>query len=160
MRMSVGLSLIIVAVVAVFGLYVRLAPSDPAKWHINPLTKGQAGQPGGVLVSKQGGDFAAYEYALSPTTLLSMFDEVALAAPRTKILAGSLREGHITYITRSPFWGFPDYISVLAVPTRDGATLAIYSRLRFGQSDLGVNRKRLKAWLAQLDDKAAAHRLS
>jgi len=61
-------------------------------------------------------------------------------------LAGSVAAGKITYIARSKWMGFPDYITL---EWTDGR-LRVYSRLRFGQSDLGVNGRRLDAWLSQV----------
>jgi len=55
-------------------------------------------------------------------------------------------EGRVTYITRSKLWGFPDYSTF---ETRDG-DLLIHARLRFGSSDMGVNRARVTDWLARL----------
>ena len=59
-------------------------------------------------------------------------------------------EGRITYITRSAAFGFPDYTTVEAVTAEDGTRLAIYARLRFGQSDMGVNQARVEEWLSAL----------
>ena len=55
-----------------------------------------------------------------------------------------------TYVQTSALLAFPDYISVKAVPVGDGAGLVIWSRSRFGKSDLGVNRERIEEWLAKL----------
>lgn len=82
--------------------------------------------------------------------MLGKFDALALATPGVTILAGTVAEGHVTYIARSRVVGFPDYISVVAYPQDGGTALAIYGRLRFGRSDFGVNRKRAQRWLAAL----------
>ena len=79
-------------------------------------------------------------------TRLASFDSAFRAEPRTEVLAGSIDEGRITYISRTRFWGFPDYTTV---ELRDGK-LYILSRLRFGASDLGVNRNRLERVLGRL----------
>ena len=56
-----------------------------------------------------------------------------------------------TYVQRSAWMRFPDYISVRALPAGDKrATLAVFSRSRYGASDLGVNAKRVSAWLAAI----------
>ena len=73
----------------------------------------------------------------------------ALRSPRrlrTEVLAGSPSEGRVTYITRSMWFGFPDYTTVQLED--DG--LEIYGRLRFGQSDQGVNRARVEGWLDRI----------
>ena len=62
------------------------------------------------------------------------------------VLAGSVEEGMVTYITRSAVFGFPDYTTV----RQRGDELEIYGRLRMGYSDLGVNGKRIDRWLALL----------
>ena len=60
--------------------------------------------------------------------------------PRTHVLAGSVADGRVTYITRSRVFGFPDYTTL----EQDGDRLKAYARLRFGGSDLGVNATRLE----------------
>jgi uncharacterized protein (DUF1499 family) len=49
-------------------------------------------------------------------------------------------------------FNFPDLVTVQVSPAPpDGATLVIWSRSVYGESDLGVNRKRVVAWLSALD---------
>lgn len=112
--------------------YIRFAPSDPTRWH-RPV-EGQADRdwPSGVL-------------RLTEASLADL-DAVARDWPRTKLLAGSVDEGRVTYITRTALWGFPDYTTVEARETGS----AIYARLRFGRSDFGVNGRRVSNWLAAL----------
>lgn len=125
--------------------YIRFAPSDPARWHMAPRLKALDGaQPGAVLVVSGG---AAVNLAVpDPAAALARLDAIALATPRTQRLAGSVSEDRITWITRSRFWGFPDYTTAEVTP--DG--LLIYARQRFGSQDWGVNAARLQDWLAQL----------
>jgi uncharacterized protein (DUF1499 family) len=48
-------------------------------------------------------------------------------------------------------WNFPDLVTVQVDPAgADRSRLIIWSRSVYGQSDLGVNRKRTLAWLAAL----------
>lgn len=61
-------------------------------------------------------------------------------------MAGSISSGMVTYITRSKFWGFPDYATIWV----SGDDLIVYSRLRFGRGDMGVNKARVEDWLLQL----------
>ncbi|MBD3677652.1 MAG: DUF1499 domain-containing protein [Rhodobacteraceae bacterium] len=144
---------LLLVVVALLGLlaYIRLAPSDPVRWHVNPLSADSPGE-AGILLRPEGGDDVAPTWQMTSEDLLAAFDQVARAAPRTRKLAGSVEEGQITYVTRTKWMGFPDYVSVRAVPAGEGkATLAVFSRLRFGGSDLGVNRARLMGWLARIE---------
>lgn len=149
------LSVIIVLALGV-GLYVRLAPSNPAVWQVDPARVTAPKDKGHFLVRPEGGDAPGQNYALRPEALLTAFDRIVLASPRTRVLAGSVAEGTITYITRSALWGFPDYTTVSAVPVADGARLVIFARQRFGSKDLGVNKARVLGWLAELDAGAAA----
>lgn len=122
-------------------LYVRFAPTDPARWHVDPAAAADPGR-SGVLLRVQLAD--------RPERALERFDRTARAAPRVSLLAGSIQAGRITYVARSKWVGFPDYITVTARAAETGSTLIILSRLRFGQSDLGVNRARLENWLEAL----------
>lgn len=75
-------------------------------------------------------------------------DAVIRATPRTRVLAGTLDDGQITYVTRSRGFGFPDYTTLSL--SDGGQVIEIRSRLRFGKSDLGVNRARIERWLEAL----------
>jgi uncharacterized protein (DUF1499 family) len=144
----------IVAVLAVaFAVFLRVAPSDPVRWHVDPVTVDPPGFPGAVLM-RPGADRAGPSFDMDPQTLMAAFDRVARATPRVSLLAGSVDDLHVTYIARSAVFGFPDYVSVRALPDGDGARLAVFSRLRFGYDDMGVNAARLDDWLARLGDGA------
>ena len=123
------------AVIAGSVAFIRLAPSDPARWH----------QPPNVSENK---DFGAGVKRLIPIGPegLARLHAIILATPRTRVLAGSVDQGMVTYITRSALFGFPDYTTIQA----DGDLLKIYARLRFGRSDTGVNRTRVEAWINAL----------
>jgi uncharacterized protein (DUF1499 family) len=115
--------------------FIRLAPSDPARWHVPPQ------------VSENKDFSAGVKRLISPgPDGLARFDEIALSTPRTSVLAGSVESGMVTYITRSAVFGFPDFTTV----QQDGDTLQIYARLRFGRSDTGVNRARIGKWIDAL----------
>jgi uncharacterized protein (DUF1499 family) len=81
---------------------------------------------------------------------LARFHLFARAQPRTGIVAGDLDSLMITYVQRSRFIGFPDYLTVKVVEMKGGAGLTVYSRSRYGRGDFGVNRARVEAWLAAL----------
>lgn len=138
--------LLLVALIA----WVRLAPIDVARWHGDPLNA-PISDLGGWVVRPEDGQATAPVWAVPPEQALAAFAAVAEAAPRTRLLAGTVAEGHVTFVQRSRLWGFPDFISVRALPAPGGSTLAIWSRQRFGKGDMGVNRERVERWLAQLD---------
>lgn len=82
---------------------------------------------------------------------MQKFNEIALAEPRTLLLAGNVADLHTTCVARTKFWGFPDYIAVKALSDSTSPTLAVVPRLRFGASDPGVNTARIDRWLKALD---------
>jgi uncharacterized protein (DUF1499 family) len=132
--------IVLVVVLAALMLYVRLAPTDVALWHKRPA----AAVPGDTLTM---GSFQAVRRITAPATqVLEAVEGIARATPRTKLLAGNVAEGMMTFQTRSRLWGFPDYTTV----TVEGDLLVIYGRLRFGSGDVGVNKARIENWLAAL----------
>ena len=141
--MKIAFLLIVIAVVALVA-YIRLAPSDPARWHIalHPRPADIAA-PSPQMVVLRGGAYIDLPFA---DDLLARLDTIVIATPRTVRLAGNVGEGRMTWITRTALWGFPDYTTAELGPKG----LILYSRLRFGDSDMGVNAARLARWLAAL----------
>ncbi|MBI1171464.1 DUF1499 domain-containing protein [bacterium] len=153
MRVVMVFAAVLLVAILGFAAYVRLAPTDPARWQVDISTL-----PGldwtrlpvdatGVVALPNG---AMARLTLAPDqapATLAKLDAAALATPRTIRLAGSAAEGRVTWETRSRLWGFPDYTTAQITVT--GAIL-IYARQRFGSKDLGVNAARLQDWLARL----------
>ena len=141
--MKLVLTLIFVAAAALVA-YIRLAPSDAARWHIvlHPRPMEIAAPSAQVVVLKGG----AYIDLPNADGLLARLDAIVMATPRTVRLAGSVGEGRMTWITRSALWGFPDYTTAEVGPQG----LTMYARLRFGGGDMGVNAARLAGWIASL----------
>lgn len=145
-------------VVALAGaIYVRTVSDDPAQWHVDPTVAERTGRPNDFLVAPPSfsaavPDVEAAVHALPPRELLFLLDSVASQSAGASILAGSLDDLWITYVQRTAIIGFPDYISVKAVQVEGGSALVIWSRSRFGHSDMGVNRKRIETWLSQIAD--------
>ncbi|MBO9396172.1 DUF1499 domain-containing protein [Shimia sp. R9_2] len=123
------------AVVALLAVYVRVAPSDPTKWHV-------AAQ----FDQNSDGENSARRIVDTGPDGLTRLNEIALSTPRTTVLAGALEDGMITYVTRSKLLSYPDYTTAQQV----GDTLKINARSRFGKKDFGVNAKRIEAWIAAL----------
>lgn len=146
--MKIALVLIVLLVLA-GAAWVRLAPHDTARWHVDPLAAAAPAR-GGWLVRPEGGNAPAPVLAASPEEVLAALAAIAADTPRTRMLAGSVQEGRITWVTRSALWGFPDYTTATAVAVPGGAAPVILARLRFGADDLGVNRARVEDWLARL----------
>lgn len=132
--MMMVLWILLAAVVVAMG-YVRLAPSDTVRWHGPLEVSADRDLPTGV----------ERVIAAGPETLARL-DALIRATPRTQVLAGTVQDGLITYVTRSRVFGFPDYTTVQQVDD----TIRILGRLRFGQSDLGVNKARVDGWIRAL----------
>ncbi len=84
-------------------------------------------------------------------TFTAQFRVIALAAPRTRVLAGSVEEGMITYVTRSRVFGFPDYTTLHVTADAQGSRATLYGRQRFGKLDFGVNSARIQGWLGAVE---------
>jgi len=135
-RILIGLIVVLLGL----WLYVRLAPNDPADWHTLPdvETPQTREEPGGYL--------AARRITAPADEVLNAVMNVARSTDRTVLVSGDVAEGMLTFRTRSRVWGFPDHTTVAV----QGDLLVIYGRLRFGGSDLGVNKDRVERWLAVL----------
>ncbi|KZY36861.1 hypothetical protein A3731_15470 [Roseovarius sp. HI0049] len=132
--MRIAVIVVVVVLVLAVGLvaYVRLAPSDPARWHKMPDDVADRDFSSGAMrVIKAGeGD-------------LARLHGIIAGSPRTTVLAGSVEEGMITYVSRTKLMGFPDYTTV----QQASGDIRLHARQRFGSSDLGVNAKRVDGWL-------------
>ncbi|MGB3406146.1 MAG: DUF1499 domain-containing protein [Jannaschia sp.] len=142
------ITLLVVGVAVAAAVYVRLAPMDPDVWNVNPETTGRTGKPNDYLVGP-GGDREAIETDVAPAELQRRLDDLLLAMPRTERLAEMPQEGLWTYVQRSAIMGFPDAITLRITPDGAGSRLVIWSRSRYGQSDLGVNAARVRTLLEQ-----------
>ncbi len=137
-------------------LYVRFAGHDPAVWHVDPVSAPTPETPNSYRVVQPGSPVPESGresplFAATPSELMAAFEAHALAQPDTIRLAGSSEEGFTTFVQRTPLVKYPDYISVRAVSVGEGqSALVILSRSRYGQSDLGVNKARIDAWLDAL----------
>lgn len=145
-----ALVLVVLGVVAV-GLFVRFAPVTPEDWHVDPVTVVRPDAENFYLLRPQDGDGPAPVFDAAPETVAMAFQELAGAMPRSRLLHGSAAEGHMTVIVRSQLIGFPDFVTVKVLKVEGGTALAVFSRSRYGHSDMGVNKTRVEEWLAALD---------
>ena len=90
-------------------------------------------------------------FPIGAAELRQVFTRLIALVPRVSLVAENDRDLTDRYIQRSAVMGFPDTIVVRFLDLPDGrSTLAIYSRSQLGSGDFGVNRARVKAWLAML----------
>jgi len=143
----------VVAIGLGFVLWVRFSRDDPARWHVDPMAAVLSGKPNQFLLKPEN----APVFAVDAASLAQAFDDMAMAQPRVERLAGSVGELWLTYVQKSAVMRYPDYISMRFVDNADGtATLAVFSRSRYGHSDLGVNRGRVKKWIKALGQAVVA----
>ncbi len=98
-------------------------------------------------------DIVTHAYAVPPERLYAAIRTVAAAQPRTypQVAYDDRMQAH--FVARSAVFNFPDLIAAQVQPD---STLILWSRSVYGAGDLGVNRRRLTAWLAALDATLAA----
>ncbi len=148
--LKLALLLLVLLALAVV-LYIRFAPSDPQVWHVDPLTAEKPATPNAFLLRPGTGKYPAPEFAVSATALAAAFDDLVLRERHVTRLAGAPDGLWATYVARTPVMGYPDYVSVKFIPlASDRATVAIFSRARFGYGDRGVNRRRVLGWIKSL----------
>lgn len=76
--------------------------------------------------------------------ILANLESKDVSLTKVNVDTAGMRE---KYVMRSPFWKFPNLISVEYIPLEnDQSTIAIYAQAQLGQSDLNAN----KAFIDQL----------
>lgn len=118
-----------------FQAYVRLAPLPLTSFPVTDdrIEPGDYSVPGGIHIVR-----AVDDYDVQAKLL-----DVITASPRTRQIQP---DRGAKFVVRSKFWGFPDVVQVW----QENGLLHVQSHLVFGLSDLGVNRKRVHAWLDQI----------
>ncbi len=66
------------------------------------------------------------------------------------IIASDADQGRIEAVARVPWWGFRDDIVIRLTSISGGTRVDIRSKSRVGEGDLGVNARRISAWLDRL----------
>ena len=105
------------------------------------------------------GDYQTTPHAISPRLKVSSenlkqyFMEVVSNQQKVELIRTSDDGKQLDYVQRTPLMGYPDTITVRFIDQDQGySTLAIYSRSRYGYSDMGANAKRVTAWLKELQE--------
>lgn len=93
-------------------------------------------------------DQEAKNYPVDAVTLKLRFI-VAIGTDNIEIVE---KGDHILrFIVRSDFLKLPTTVNLAFFPTDNGSTFALYARSQIGHSDFGLNEKRVKKWLVELD---------
>lgn len=119
-----------------FALWVRFAPTDPARWHLDPATAPRPTTPNWAEADRVS--------QLPPAQIAQSIATRARAEGATRI-AGDDRFD--TWEARSRLMGYPDYVTIRLTPAGEGTRIQAFSRARYGYGDGGVNSARLRRWL-------------
>jgi uncharacterized protein (DUF1499 family) len=124
------------------------APIDPAAI-VRPATPNTAlAAPAGFAPAP---DIVTPAYHVPADRLFAAVRKVADSQPRTFQAALYADRLQAQFVARSLVFNFPDIVMVQVKPEGPGASdLILWSRSVYGESDLGVNRKRAQAWLDAL----------
>ena len=96
-------------------------------------------------------DLVIPAFTCDAARLYAALREYALAQPRTKLQSESPNENHMSFVQRTAYWHFPDdMVAEITALENGGAALILSSRARYGMKDFGVNRRRVKRWIAAL----------
>jgi len=120
-------------------LYIRLAPSDPARWHADPESIFDPRTPNFARLSA--------DIALPRDTV---FQRIAAQAGREGAVPLAGDEALMTWVARTRLMKFPDYVTIRLDETTEGTRVTALSRARFGRGDHGVNAARLGRWIGRL----------
>lgn len=97
-------------------------------------------------------DLASLKLAIPPNQAF----EQALALAKDngwEVVSKVPEEGRIEATTKSLLYGFTDEVAVRVKPANGGSIVDVRSRSRIGRIDRGVNAKRIRAYLAVLDQR-------
>jgi uncharacterized protein (DUF1499 family) len=144
--MRIALILLAVVLVAVIAaaIWFRTVAMPAEVWHVDPAAVTPPASPNYDLRT---GDRAPV-FDVTPDVMAARIDAIA-TAEGADLIGGSLAQGHMTYVVRSRLMGYPDAVSVRLVPVGQGTRVEIFSRSRFGYSDMGVNAARVERWISE-----------
>jgi uncharacterized protein (DUF1499 family) len=154
-------ALVLVGLAVVFAAFLRLSGKIDDLLPAEPMTVADfetltlPGSPNTYLVCPDGvcaatPDRVSPTFSLPPATLIDRLIEMAPRDGATEI--ERIDDMSVEMVVRTPIVRWPDRVSVRAY-TADGAAsvVAIYSRSKYGSSDLGANKARVDRWLEKLE---------
>lgn len=136
---------------------ISTAPHKPEDWHKDPLRIATCETPNCFRMAPEGSTTEIIHetspvYSINPIELAQAFDEFALSQRATRRIAGLPPEQMLTYVQTTERIKAPDYLTIKFWEREDGLTeIAIYSRSRFGYSDMGFNEARVRDWVKALE---------
>lgn len=121
--------------------FSTLVPPRTPNWYLT-APKG--------LCRKAGPHDVAPVFPLTPGQLWDRLLAVVAREPRITINDQDKAALYLDVTQVSLLFRFPDRVTVQILAAGEGSTLAVFSRSKYGRSDLGVNAKRVKRLLAAL----------
>ena len=99
----------------------------------------------------------SHTYDIAPADLCRLWCNLVEAEPRVTRLEAAADGLAVCHVQRSALMRYPDFVVANFVSLDDGrSSPVIYSRSRYGYSDLGVNARRVERWLELLNGAVAA----
>ena len=96
-------------------------------------------------------DLVIPAFTCDAAQLYAAVREYALAQPRTKLQSESPDKNFMCFVQRTACWHFPDDVAAEITKLENGdVALTLSSKARYGIMDFGVNRRRVKRWIAAL----------
>ncbi|MDO9498546.1 DUF1499 domain-containing protein [Falsiroseomonas sp.] len=89
---------------------------------------------------------------VSPEAAWAALRMLGEAEPRCWKMAEWPEKRQLQWVVRTRLANFPDLVNGQVVPLVGGSGIFLYSRSLLGYYDFGVNRRRIVAWRARLDE--------
>jgi uncharacterized protein (DUF1499 family) len=125
-------------------------PIDFARLELTPKPNQALALPAG-FAGKAEPHLGSPDYPVPAEALQAVVEQVLAEEKLVRILQLDQGLRQLRVVARTAVLRFPDDIWIQIVPRGSSrSALAIYSRSRFGYSDLGVNRRRVGRWLAAI----------
>jgi uncharacterized protein (DUF1499 family) len=136
-------------------LFSRGAQGVPAPAPVDFSTLALPASPNTCLLTPTSAPGAGHlhrdPFPVSVEAALSAIRAVAAAQPRTFALAEYPERAQAQWVARTRLMNYPDIVVAEVAPSGGGTGLWLYSRSLIGWSDLGANRARVMAWLADFE---------
>lgn len=138
---------ITLAVFLAIFLYVRIAPVSPNAYDKDPRTAGKKGTKGGCFLHPTLGDIPSPKFDMTALQLRQRMERAMTEMGGEKCE----NQTHDLWVFKTKLWKFPDFLSFVVEEDEHGQSYPIaYSRLHYGRSDFGVNKKRILKILEKL----------
>ena len=143
---------VLFAVFVAAALWVRFAPASQDQFHIKPSDVQDVGLGQNYYM------LGSSTFAQKPAQVLdgqlsenaARIDQILTSELGGARFAGSLDDGWATYVFRTKWMGYPDYMSISLVSESEKTELSVFSRSRYGIRDFGVNKTRVQSLLTSL----------